>query len=75
MQWNFGGDNQDWNRKNNIPFSKKNDQDYSRQMDFTENALGEKGIPVAQGSDYTSGTNPNFLSVEEIKLVNASNGF
>jgi len=48
---------------------------YSRKMDFTENALGEKGVPVALGSDYTSGTNSNFMSVEDIKLFNNSNGF
>jgi UDP-N-acetylglucosamine 4,6-dehydratase/5-epimerase len=48
---------------------------YSREMDFTENALGEKGLPVSLGSEYASGTNPNFMSVEDIKLFNKSNGF
>jgi UDP-N-acetylglucosamine 4,6-dehydratase/5-epimerase len=48
---------------------------YSRKMDFTENALGEKGVPVALGSEYASGTNPKFMSVEDIKLFNKSNGF
>ncbi len=34
---------------------------------FTENLLGEKGQFVKQGFEYNSGTNPSFLSVEEIK--------
>lgn len=34
--------------------------------DFSFNALNEKGTPVAQGVEYNSGTNPHFLSVDEI---------
>ena len=48
---------------------------YSREMDFTENALGEKGEPVGLGEEYSSGTNTNFLNVEEIRLFNAQNGY
>ena len=34
--------------------------------DFSINALNEKGKPVAQGVEYNSGTNPHFLTVDEI---------
>jgi len=34
---------------------------------FTPNNLGEKGKPVTQGYEYNSGTNPHFLTVEELK--------
>jgi len=36
-------------------------------MDFTTNVLNEKGRPVAQGFEYNSGTNPEFLSVEALR--------
>ena len=39
--------------------------------DFALNALKEKGKPVARGFEYNSGTNPKFLSVEEIVKFNA----
>ena len=34
---------------------------------FTKNALGEIGKPVALGFEYNSGTNSHFLTVEELK--------
>jgi UDP-N-acetylglucosamine 4,6-dehydratase len=34
---------------------------------FNENELGEKGEPVKQGFEYESGTNPHFLTVEELQ--------
>jgi UDP-N-acetylglucosamine 4,6-dehydratase len=43
---------------------------YSRKMDFTENAIGEKGRLVAQGFEYNSGTNKHFLDISEIKDYN-----
>ena len=43
---------------------------YSRKMDFTENAIGEKGRLVAQGFEYNSGTNKHFLDVSEINDYN-----
>ena len=43
---------------------------YSREMDFTENAIGEKGRLVAQGFEYNSGTNKHFLDVSEINDYN-----
>ncbi len=37
---------------------------------YEKNALGETGRPVEQGHEYNSGTNPRFLSVEEIRAFN-----
>jgi UDP-N-acetylglucosamine 4,6-dehydratase/5-epimerase len=42
----------------------------SRTNDFIVNKLGEQGTPVPQGLEYNSGTNPQFLSVEEIVAFN-----
>ncbi len=39
---------------------------YSRENNFTENALGEVGKPVPQGFQYSSDKN-DFLSIEEIR--------
>ena len=39
----------------------------SFSKDYTVNALGEKGKPVADGFDYNSGNNPHFLTVEELR--------
>ena len=39
---------------------------YQQDMDFTHNKLAEKGQLVAAGYEYQSGSNPHFLSVEEI---------
>jgi len=38
--------------------------------DFSTNLLGEKGTPVETGYEYNSGTNPKFLSVEELREFN-----
>jgi len=43
---------------------------YSRKMNFTENALNERGERVAQGFEYASGTNPHFLNFNEINACN-----
>lgn len=37
---------------------------------YTTNASGETGQPVKQGFEYNSGTNPHFLTVNEIKAFN-----
>lgn len=34
---------------------------------FTPNRIGEEGSPVTQGFEYNSGTNPHFLTVEQLK--------
>jgi UDP-N-acetylglucosamine 4,6-dehydratase len=43
---------------------------FSGYVDFSENKLGEKGCPVEQGFEFNSGTNPRFLSAEEIISFN-----
>ena len=43
---------------------------FSRDNDFTSNLLGEAGVAVDQGVEYNSGTNPHFLTVDEIKIYN-----
>lgn len=47
---------------------------FSRSNDFTVNRLGERGHPVEQGFEYNSGTNPHFLSIEEIIEFNRMAG-
>lgn len=39
-------------------------------VDYTVNAIGEKGAPVPDGFDYNSGNNPHFLTVEELREMN-----
>jgi UDP-N-acetylglucosamine 4,6-dehydratase/5-epimerase len=43
---------------------------FARDRDFSVNALGETGQPVAAGFEYHSGKNPRFLNVEEIVAFN-----
>lgn len=45
---------------------------FIKQADYTTNAIGETGEPVAEGFDYSSGTNPHFLSVEELRRMNGA---
>jgi UDP-N-acetylglucosamine 4,6-dehydratase/5-epimerase len=45
-------------------------QFYSRTNGFERNALREVGHPVAQGVEYNSGTNPHFLTIEELAQLN-----
>jgi len=42
---------------------------FTHRVDFEENKLGEKGTPVAQGFEYNSGNNTQWLSVEELLLM------
>jgi UDP-N-acetylglucosamine 4,6-dehydratase len=42
----------------------------NRGNDFSVNGLGEKGVPVPQGFEYSSGSNPHFLNIEEIVRFN-----
>ena len=44
---------------------------FVHQVDYRIDATGEKGIPVKQGFEYNSGTNPDFLTVERLKEMNA----
>jgi UDP-N-acetylglucosamine 4,6-dehydratase len=45
---------------------------FSRHNDFTSNLLGELGAVVKQGTEYNSGTNPYFLTIDQIKEYNRS---
>ncbi len=42
------------------------------QVDYTVNALGETGVSVAQGFEYSSGNNPHFLSVEALRRLDGA---
>lgn len=42
------------------------------ELDYRTNALGEAGEPVAQGFEYSSGNNSHFLSVEELRAMEAA---
>lgn len=46
----------------------------SRNNDFQVNRLGEEGVQVDQGFEYNSGTNPDFLSVDQLREINARAG-
>lgn len=41
-------------------------------VDYSTNAIGEKGKPVPDGFDYNSGNNPHFLTVEELREMNST---
>ncbi len=43
---------------------------FSGRADFSVDRLGEMGKPVDDGFEFHSGTNPRFLSVEEISAMN-----
>jgi UDP-N-acetylglucosamine 4,6-dehydratase len=43
---------------------------FSGVVNFATNKLGETAIGVAQGFEYNSGTNPVFLSIEDIQKMN-----
>lgn len=42
----------------------------SRSNDFTINNLGEQGVPVKEGFEYSSDSNPHFLTPDEINAFN-----
>jgi UDP-N-acetylglucosamine 4,6-dehydratase len=39
--------------------------------DFKKDAMGDTAKPVSEGFEYNSGTNPHFLSVDEIRHMNS----
>lgn len=43
---------------------------FVHMIDYSKNALGEVGMPVADNFEYNSGTNPHFLTVEELVALN-----
>lgn len=48
---------------------------FAAVADFTVNALGEQGVPVAEGFEFNSGNNPHFLTIDEIGARNHLAGF
>ena len=53
----------DWVWTSPISFNHRND-------DFSVNALGQKGHPVAEGFEYNSKNNDHFLSIDEMRAMN-----
>jgi UDP-N-acetylglucosamine 4,6-dehydratase len=45
---------------------------FIRPTDYLKNALGEQGRPVPDEFEYNSGTNPHFLSIEELRRLNTA---
>ncbi len=45
---------------------------FAERVDFAKNRLGETGRPVPQGFEYNSGTNPHFLTVEELRQLSGA---
>ncbi len=43
---------------------------FSEELDFTVNGLGERGKLVAENFEYSSGTNPHFLTVAQLREMN-----
>ncbi|AEG59492.1 UDP-N-acetylglucosamine 4,6-dehydratase (inverting) [Desulforamulus ruminis] len=43
---------------------------FNQPVDYRENRLGEIGEAVSQGFEYNSGTNPIFLSVDQLRELN-----
>lgn len=39
---------------------------FNKIIDFSTNRLGEKGVPVAQGFEYNSGNNKEWLTCEQV---------
>lgn len=45
---------------------------FDKTVDYKINKLGELGTPVADKFEYHSGTNPHFLSIDELKELDKS---
>ncbi|MFC1831316.1 UDP-N-acetylglucosamine 4,6-dehydratase (inverting) [Thermodesulfobacteriota bacterium] len=43
---------------------------FTHSNDFSSNAVGEMGTPVKQGFEYNSGSNPHFLTVDQLRHMN-----
>jgi UDP-N-acetylglucosamine 4,6-dehydratase/5-epimerase len=44
-------------------------------VDFSVNALGQRGKPVPEGFEYQSGKNPTFLDIPQIQALNRALGY
>lgn len=49
-------------------------QFHHRDYDYTKNSISEEGRPVDRGFEYSSGRNPHFLSVEQLRAFNQMAG-
>jgi UDP-N-acetylglucosamine 4,6-dehydratase len=45
---------------------------FTAAADYSLNALGEKAVPVEADFEYSSGSNPHFLSVAELRAMNGA---
>jgi len=43
---------------------------FTQEIDYNKNEIGEVGKPVAENFEYNSGTNPHFLTVQELREMN-----
>jgi UDP-N-acetylglucosamine 4,6-dehydratase/5-epimerase len=43
---------------------------FNRPSDYARNGLDERGRPVAEGFEYSSGSNSHFLSVADLRAMN-----
>lgn len=43
---------------------------FAHHVNFDTDVIGEQGKPVEQGFEYHSGTNPDFLTVEQLREMN-----
>jgi UDP-N-acetylglucosamine 4,6-dehydratase len=41
-------------------------------VDYELNRIGERGVPVEQAFEYNSGTNPVFLTIDELREMNGA---
>jgi UDP-N-acetylglucosamine 4,6-dehydratase len=46
---------------------------FQNAIDYSKNPSGEKGSPVSSDFEYSSGNNPRFLSIEEIRQLIEAN--
>ena len=42
-------------------------QFFDKNIDYKMNKMGESGVSVADKFEYHSGTNPHFLSIDELR--------
>jgi UDP-N-acetylglucosamine 4,6-dehydratase/5-epimerase len=42
---------------------------FEDNLDYNTNMLGEKGAPVPEGFEYSSGKNPHFLTIDELHMM------
>jgi len=48
---------------------------HHEDVNYEKNCINEKGSPVEQGFVYDSGSNPHYLSIDEIREFNRVSGF